>query len=125
MVKRRALLVEENQDDFKLVKFLLENDGYTVLDAHTGQQALDIIHQELPDLILMALSQQDSDAWAAARQLKSDVETASIPLLALINVDNPDLPKRALDSGFLGIISKPINMIAFKANLLGLLQGGK
>jgi CheY-like chemotaxis protein len=125
MVKRRALLVEENLDDFKLVKFLLENDGYTVLEAHTGQQALDIIHQELPDLILMALSQKGSDAWAAARQLKSDVETASIPLLALINVDNTDLPKRALDSGFLGIISKPINMIAFKANLLGLLQGGK
>jgi CheY-like chemotaxis protein len=125
MVKRRALVVEENQDNFKLVKFLLEDDGYTVLEAKTGRQALDIIHQELPDLIIMTISQQDSDAWTAAHQLKSDVETASIPLVALINVDNPDLTKRALDSGFLGFITKPINMIAFKANLLGLLQGGK
>ncbi len=125
MVKRRALLVEENLDDFKLVKFLLEDDGYTVLEAHTGRQALDIIHQELPDLILMALSQQDNDIWSAARQLKSDVETASIPLLALIDLHDPDLPERALDSGFLGFITKPINMVAFKSNLLGLLQGGK
>ncbi len=113
MAQSRVLLVEDNRDNYELVRFLLEKEGYKVLEAHNGQQALDIAHQELPDLILMDLSLPQMDGWTAAHELKSDLETAIIPLVALTAHTLPGDRKRALEAGFNGFISKPIDIQTF------------
>jgi len=53
MANNRVLLVEDNEDNFELVRFLLERAGFVVLAGHDGQEALDMARKELPDLILM------------------------------------------------------------------------
>ncbi len=113
----RVLLVEDDRDNFELVKILLERVGCTVLGARTGQEAVELARQERPDLILMDLSLPVMDGWAAARELKLDPQTAPIPLLALTAHTLPGDRQKALESGFDGYISKPINVQRFNEEL--------
>jgi two-component system, cell cycle response regulator DivK len=113
MRSSRILLVEDNIDNLELVRFLLLRSGYQVLEANNGQMGMDIARRELPDLILMDLSLPGVDGWAAARELKADPETASIPLLALTAHTLPGDRNKALESGFDGYISKPIDLHTF------------
>jgi two-component system cell cycle response regulator DivK len=117
MTTYRILLVEDNEDNSQLVRFLLERAGYQVLDARTGQQGLDMARQEKPDLILMDLSLPEMDGWTAARELKADPQTAGIPTFALTAHTLPGDRKRALDSGFDGYLSKPINVQTFAESI--------
>ena len=122
MVKNRVLLVEDNEDNFELVRFLLERAGFEVLAGHDGQEALDMARKELPDLILMDLSLPGIDGWTAARELKDDPNTSQIPLLALTAHTLPGDRKRAMESGFDGYISKPIDVVNFGESIAKTLQ---
>ena len=113
MTKNRVLLVEDNEDNFELVRFLLERAGFEVLAGHDGQEALEIARKELPNLILMDLSLPGIDGWTAARMLKDDPNTSHIPLMALTAHTLPGDRKRAMESGFDGYISKPIDVVNF------------
>jgi two-component system, cell cycle response regulator DivK len=122
MPQSRILLVEDNSDNLELVRFLLERSGYQVLEAHDGKMGMDIARQKLPDLILMDLSLPGVDGWTAARELKADPRTASIPLLALTAHTLPGDRNRALESGFDGYISKPINIQSFADEIVQALK---
>jgi two-component system cell cycle response regulator DivK len=119
----RILVVEDNPDNCELVRFLLENAGYEVLAARTGSQGLEMAVQELPDLILMDLTLPVMDGWTAARELKANTKTAHIPLLALTAHTLPGDRQRALESGFNGYISKPINIARFTESIAYALNG--
>ena len=122
MANNRVLLVEDNEDNFELVRFLLERAGFQVLAGHDGQEALDMARKELPDLILMDLSLPGIDGWTAARELKDDPKTSHIPLMALTAHTLPGDRKRAMESGFDGYISKPIDVVNFGDSITKILQ---
>ncbi|KAF0107734.1 MAG: response regulator receiver [Anaerolineaceae bacterium] len=122
MSNGRILLVEDNEDNFELVQFLLERAGYEVLAAHTGRECLEIARRDLPDLVLMDLSLPEMDGWTAAHELKADPKTAAIPLVAITAHTLPGDRKRALDSGFDEYLSKPINIQAFPQTIADAIQ---
>jgi CheY-like chemotaxis protein len=115
--QKRILLVEDDRDNFELARILLETIGYRVLGAHTGREAIELAHREQLDLVLMDLSLPEMDGWEAARELKYDPHTASIPLLALTAHTLPGDRQHALDAGFSGYISKPINVQRFNEEI--------
>ena len=122
MSKPRVLIVEDNVDNFELVRFLMERAGYQVLSAANGLEGVDEAKRELPDLILMDLSMPEMDGWMATTQLKSDDETRRIPVLALTAHTLPGDRKRAIDAGCDGYISKPINVSSFDKLIANLLR---
>jgi len=113
MEKYRVLIVEDNADNLELVRFLLIRAGYEVFSGRDGHEGLNISRLEKPDLILMDLSLPGMDGWTAAKELKSDPQTDQIPLLAITAHTLPGDRKRAIDAGFDGYISKPIDVIHF------------
>lgn len=125
MDSTRVLLVEDNEDNLQLVRFLLEQDGYEVLAAYNGRTGLALARQELPDLILMDLSLPEIDGWQAAQELKADQNTSWIPLLALTAHTLPGDRQRALSLGFDGFISKPLDVANFGENISRALQEKK
>ena len=125
MPNERILLVEDNRDNSELVKFLLQRTGYEVIEARTGQQGLDLARSELLDMILMDLSLPDLDGWSAVLALKADPQTRHIPTFALTAHSLPADRKRALDSGFDGHLSKPINGNSFSATVAECLKSYK
>lgn len=125
MSAARILIVEDNVDNFQLVRFLLERAGYEVLSAANGREGIAMAKQERPDLILMDLSMPEMDGWAATEALKSDIETRRIPILALTAHTLPGDRKRAVEAGCDGYISKPINVAAFQKTVAGILAEKK
>ncbi len=119
----RVLLVEDNEDNLQLVRFLLERDGYIVLCAHNGREGLAMAFQELPNLILMDLSLPEMDGWEVAQKLKADAKTSGIPLWALTAHTLPGDRQKALSIGFDGYISKPIDVARFTENISQAING--
>ena len=113
MDKGRILVVEDNMDNYELVRFILERAGYDVFLAVNGRDGVDAARLQKPDLILMDLTMPEMDGWMAAEKLKSNEVTKSIPLYALSAHTLPSDRKRALDAGCDGYVSKPIHMAGF------------
>ena len=113
MSKGRILVVEDNMDNYELVRFVLERAGYDVFLAMNGRDGVAAARLQKPDLILMDLSMPEMDGWMAAEKLKADESTKTIPLYALSAHTLPSDRKLALDAGCDGYISKPIHMAGF------------
>jgi two-component system, cell cycle response regulator DivK len=113
MSKGRILVVEDNMDNYELVRFVLERAGYDVFLAMNGRDGVAAARLQKPDLILMDLTMPEMDGWMAAEKLKDDEITKSIPLYALSAHTLPSDRKRALEAGCDGYISKPIHMAGF------------
>ena len=113
MGKASILVVEDNIDNFELVRFLLQRSGFETLWAHSGREAIDMLKTERPELILMDLSLPEMDGWTATERIKSGPETKHIPIIALTAHTLPGDRKRALDVGCDGYLSKPMNIELF------------
>ena len=83
MPNKRILLVEDDFMNMKLAQHVLETEGYTVVKAATGQEALQKIKANPPDLILMDLQLPDIDGLTLVRILRAKAMTRDITILAL------------------------------------------
>jgi two-component system, cell cycle response regulator DivK len=113
MSKGRILIVEDNMDNYELVRFVLERAGYDVFLAVNGRDGVDAARLQKPDLILMDLGLPEMDGWTASQKLKSDEATKSIPLYALSAHTLPGERKRAIQAGCDGYVTKPIHVQSF------------
>lgn len=113
MSKGNILVVEDNMDNYELVRFILERAGYDAFLAVNGRDGVAAARLQKPDLILMDLTMPEMDGWLAAQKLKADEVTKSIPLYALSAHARPSERKRALEAGCDGYVSKPIHVAGF------------
>src|SRR5512138_1013388 len=121
MGKGRILVVEDDIDNYELVRFVLERAGYDVFLAVNGRDGVSAARLQKPDLILMDLGMPEMDGWIATQKLKEDAATKSIPLYALTAHTLPRERLRAMNAGCDGYISKPINIDGFLDMLEGVL----
>jgi CheY-like chemotaxis protein len=119
MSKGRILVVEDNMDNYELVRFVLERAGYDVFLAVNGRDGVSAARLQKPDLILMDLGMPEMDGWRAAQALKADEVTTSIPLYALTAHTLPRERLRAMKAGCDGYISKPIQIDVFLNTIEG------
>lgn len=113
MSKGRILIVEDNMDNYELVRIVLERAGYDVFLAVNGRDGVDAARAQKPDLILMDLGLPEMDGWNATKKLKGIEETKSIPLYVLTAHTLPNERKRAILAGCDGYVAKPIHMKGF------------
>ena len=113
MSKGSILVVEDNMDNYELVRFVLERAGYDVFLAVNGRDGVDAARLQKPDLILMDLGMPEMDGWMAAEKIKLDPVTKAIPLIAITAHTLPRDRYRAIQSGYDGYISKPIHVQSF------------
>jgi len=113
----RVLIVEDNIDNYELVRYLLERDGHEVLWARSGREGVSMARADQPDLILMDLTLPEMDGWTATQTLKSQPATAAIPVIALTAHTLPGDRKRALEVGCDGYLSKPLNLAQFSQSI--------
>jgi len=110
---KKILVVDDNQDSRELVLKILRGKGHQLLEAVDGQDALEKVAAERPDLILMDISLPKMDGHEVTRQLKSDQRFASIPVIALTAHAMKGDMEKALAAGCEDYISKPINVREF------------
>jgi two-component system, cell cycle response regulator DivK len=125
MGKGTILIVEDNIDNLDLVRFLLEQDGFDVIQARDGRSGIELAHTDQPDLILLDMGIPEVDGWNVARQLKEDPETNHICIVALTAHILPGERKKALDAGCDGFISKPLDIPTFGEQVFMYLEKNK
>ncbi len=104
------LIIEDNEKNLKLVRDLLQVKGYQTLEAGTAELGIELARRHTPRLILMDIQLPGMDGVEALGQLKADLGTAQIPVIALTAFAMPDDRQRFHSAGFDGHLVKPINI---------------
>lgn len=108
--KGTILYVEDNVDNRKLVRRVLEVEGYAVVEAKDGLQAMERLELEPIDLALMDINMPDMDGYTFTARIKAMPRFASLPIVAVTaNVMRGDR-ERSLQAGCDGYIQKPIDI---------------
>lgn len=84
--KKNILLVDDDPDFVEAVKVIVENGGYNVRVAYDGQEGLEAVEEELPDLIVLDVMMPVMNGHEACAKLKGDEKTANIPIILLTAV---------------------------------------
>jgi CheY-like chemotaxis protein len=113
MSKGHILVVEDNLDNYELVRTILEIAGYDTFLAVNGRDGVNAARKQKPDLILMDMALPEMDGWDATKHIREDPETAHIPMVALTAHTLPRERKRALDAGVDAYLSKPFDANQF------------
>ena len=104
----RVLVAEDNDLNYELVEFILTSMGLVVSRAARGDQVLDIVAADPPDLILMDVQLPGIDGLELTRHLKADDQTSSIPIVALTALAMVGDGERVLQAGCDGYLTKPV-----------------
>jgi two-component system cell cycle response regulator DivK len=114
MTQTRAILhVEDNSENRMLVKRLLQSGGFEVLEASNAEQAMEIVKNHIPDLILMDINMPDVDGYTLTNKIKAMQGFSKVPIVAITaNVMKGDREK-TMRAGCDGYIEKPIDVDGF------------
>jgi two-component system cell cycle response regulator DivK len=116
-MKRKILIIEDNEQNLYLLTFILKKHGYDVEAAQDGQEGIDKAIRCRPDLILLDVQLPVMDGYAVARHLRSNPQLAETPIVAVTSYAMPGDRDKALASGCTGYIEKPINPDTFMAQV--------
>jgi len=105
----KILLVEDNEMNRDMLSRRLTKQGFEMVLALDGEQAVDLARSEAPDLILMDISLPGLDGWEATRLLKAGPETRSIPIIALTAHAMAGDREKSLAAGCNDYDTKPID----------------
>ena len=109
-IRDRLLLVEDNEANADMLSRRLLRQGFQVLIATDGLQAVDMATSAQPDLVLMDISLPKIDGWEATRRLKGAAATAAIPVIALTAHAMVADRQKCLDAGCNEFETKPIDL---------------
>lgn len=119
----RTILLVEDEDQLRLVlRDLLEREGFTVIEAADGVQALDAIDRDAPDAIVLDLNLPRLDGYQVLSHIRARGATAAIPVLVLTALGDEESEVKVFESGANDFISKPFRPRALSARLKALMQ---
>jgi CheY-like chemotaxis protein len=105
----KILIAEDNAVNRELLRELLEMRGYTVMEACDGEEALRMIEQTQPDLVLLDIGMPVLDGFAVVRKIRENPRLASLPVAAVTAYAMQGDREKILNSQFDGYLSKPVN----------------
>lgn len=114
-MKRKILIVEDNELNLKLFRDLLDAHGYETFETKDGNEALSIARNLRPDLILMDIQLPEISGLDITKRLKADSEVKHIPVIAVTAFAMKDDEEMILSAGCEAYMSKPISIPAFIA----------
>ena len=116
------LIVDDEPQVRKLLETLLQHEGYQTVTASSGEEALQLVARQPPDLILLDIMMPGMDGYEVASQLKSDETTAGIPIIMLSALSEPSARVSGLEAGAEEFISKPVERVELWLRVRNLLR---
>jgi len=107
MSAKRILYVEDNEANRKIVRQLLKNTSYTLIEAYDGEMGVAVALERHPDLILMDIQLPKMSGLDATRRLRSEPATANTPIIAITSFALSGDDQTAKDAGATAYIAKP------------------
>ena len=106
-----VLVVDDNQQNLELLQAYLEDLDCISIPAHDGIEALNLVAEKAPDLILLDIMMPKMSGFEVCKRVKSDPKTGDIPIIMVTALNEFGDIERALDSGTDDFLSKPINKL--------------
>ncbi len=114
---KRILVVEDNEDNMGLVRFILEQHGLEVIEARDGAEGIALAVKEKPDLVIMDIQLPDMDGLEVTKRIRASEADSEIPIVALTSYAMPGDREKALAAGCNGYITKPIDVETFMVSI--------
>lgn len=108
LTPKKILLVDDFRDFVLATRIFLETEGYQVVEAYDGVQALEALERETPDLVIMDVMMPRMDGWAALAKMQAEERFQDIPVLMLTALKEPAYVKQGIDLGCMFYYVKPI-----------------
>ena len=105
---KRILIVEDNATSRELLRTVLEKQGYSILEARDGEEALQQLKQSKPDLVLLDIQIPIRNGYDVLKAIRGDESLAKLPVVALTASAMRGDREKALTAGFTGYIAKPV-----------------
>ena len=111
------LVVEDQADNRRILRDMLVNAGYELIEAESGEEALTAVTERHPDLILMDIQLPVIDGYEATRRIRSNPELKSVPIIAVTSYALAGDEAKALAAGCTAYITKPFSPRALLAKV--------
>jgi len=106
---RKVLVIEDNENNLYMMRFILTQLGHRVIEATDGATGVELARSERPDLILMDIQLPVLDGYAATRSIRSDPALGDVPIIAVTSYAMVGDRERALEAGCTAYVEKPID----------------
>jgi putative two-component system response regulator len=116
------LVVDDLSTNLDLLQRLLSAQGYSVLTARDGEEALSVVAQSPPDVVLTDIRMPRRDGFGLCRELKSTASTRLIPVVLMTGASEADDRIQAIEAGATDVLGKPIDLPELKARVRSLMQ---
>jgi len=120
--KAKILVVDDEDRNLRLMKLLLTSFGYDVLTASNGEEALEMVHDIPPDVILLDIMMPKIDGIEVAKQLKKEEETKIIPIVMVTALNEVEDRVKALEAGADDFLNKPVDKTELRARVQSLVK---
>ncbi len=107
--QKTVLLVDDSATARMMEKLVLKPKAYRLIEAHDGEEAVEVAKREKPDLILMDVSMPKLDGFQALAELRRDPRTNAIPVIMITTRAELDYVHKGFESGCNDYLTKPIN----------------
>lgn len=108
---KKALVIEDNDNNMELITFLLQKSGYEYICASTGSQGYNMALQESPDFIILDIQLPDTEGTEVIKQIRASSIGDTIPVIAMTSYAMLGDKERLLEAGCNGYIEKPIDPV--------------
>jgi len=117
-----VLLCDDETMNRKVASKILVKEGFNVIEAHNGQEALSLLSVQKVDLILMDLMMPVMDGYEATKQIKADKLFSTVPLIILSALSDKSAVMQGLQLGADAFITKPYNVAEFVSRIRNALK---
>jgi len=117
-MNKRLLIIEDNEQNLYLMRFLLEGSGFTVIGAEDGHKGIQTALDCDPLAILLDIQLPEMDGYAVAGELKKHPELDGVPIIAVTSYAMVGDRETIMAAGATGYIEKPINPETFVSEII-------
>ena len=118
----RVLIADDNDQNRELLDAYLANENYQILMARDGEETLQVVRDQQPDLILLDIMMPRMSGYEVCEQLKADSEFSGIPVLIVTALNEMGDIEKAVTAGCDDFLTKPVNQLELKTRVRSLLK---
>ena len=104
------LVVDDAPDNLAMISIALQQQGYQVVTAANGEDAITVAAQTLPNLILMDINLPTLDGLGATRRIRENAALSQVPVIAVTAFSTEGFQRAAYDAGISGYLTKPLDL---------------